>query len=184
MKSVPVLLSSLALAFAAFAQNHPVQPRASAVTNRPPASVAELIGKDQFGADFRSVAPFGKPLLVTLADQRGATQTGGWVSPLRERFGDGILFLAVADVSAVPTGMREMIRRKFHEKYPRPMLMDWTGDLTRRMNAVRRRCNLYVVAPDGKILAFHSGEADEAALGKVCELLTGLGVKPVSAKER
>ena len=184
MRTVPVLLSSLVFAFAAFAQKHPVQLKASAVTNRPPAAVVGFTGKDQSGADFRSVAPFAKPLLVTLADQRGATQTEGWISPLRERFGDGISFLAVADVSAAPTGMREMIRQKFHEKYPRPMLMDWTGEWTRRMNAVRRRCNLYVVAPDGKVLAFHSGEADETTLGKVYELLDGLGVKPALAKEK
>ena len=182
MRSIPVFLSSAAFAFAAIAQKHPVQLKASVVTNRPPAAVVAFAGKDQFGADFRSLAPFAKPLLVTLADQRGATQTEGWVSPLRARFGDGISFLAVADVSAVPTGMRELIRQKFHEKYPRPMLMDWTGEWTRRMNAVRRRCNLYVVAPDGKVLAFHSGEADEAALGTVYELLTGLGVKPALAE--
>lgn len=179
MKALLALLAPMCLAAAVFAQKHPVAQPAVAVTNRPPAVVGEFIGKDQFGSDFRMEKPFAKPLVVTLADQRGATQTDGWVGPLVAKFGDRISFLAVADVSAVPSGMREMIRQRFREKYPRPTLLDWTGETSKRLNAVRRRCNLYVVAPDGKVLAMHSGEADEAALGKIFTLVEGLGVRPV-----
>lgn len=177
MRVLSVLFASLALSLSAFGQKHPIVQPALTVTNRPPAEVGEFVGKDQFGADFRMAKPFAKPLVVTLADQRGAAQTDGWVGPLVARFGDRISFLAVADVSAVPPGMREMIRQRFREKYPRPTLLDWTGETSKRMNAVRRRCNIYLVGPDGKVLAMHSGEAEQASLGKLSALIEGLGVR-------
>lgn len=180
MKLVWSIFAGAVLAFVALAQKHPiVETKPAIVTNLPPARVSAFVGKDQFGGDFKISTPFAKPLLVTLADQKGAQQTDGWVQPLSERFGDGIAFLAIADVSAVPASMREMIRKKFTEKYSRPSLMDWTGEITGGLNAVRRRCNLYVVAPDGRVLSFHSGDADEAALAKINDVLAALGVKPV-----
>ncbi len=184
MKTVLVLGVTLVLSLSVFGQKHPVVQTAVAVTNRPPAAVGEFVGKDQFGADFKMAAPFAKPLVITLADQRGAAQTDGWVGPLVSKFGDRISFLAVADVSAVPSSMREMIRSKFREKYSRPTLLDWSGETSKRLNAVRRRCNLYVVAADGKVVAMHSGEADEVSLGKICALIEGLGVGPRSVESR
>lgn len=182
MKVVCAIFAVGLMVFAALAQKHPIiETKPAVVTNLPPARVSAFVGKDQFGADFKLAAPFAKPLLITLADQKGAQQTDGWVLPLRERFGDGIAFLAIADVSAVPASMREMIRKKFTEKYAHPSLMDWTGEITGGLNAVRRRCNLYVVAPDGRVLSFHCGDADEAALAKINGVLAGLGVKPAQS---
>ena len=184
MKSVLVFVVTLVLYLSVSGQKHPVVQTAVAVTNRPPTVVGEFVGKDQFGADFKLATPFAKPLVITLADQRGAAQTDGWVGPLASKFGDRISFLAVADVSAVPSGMREMIRSKFREKYSRPTLMDWSGETSKRLNAVRRRCNVYIVAPDGKVVAMHRGEADEASLGKIYSLIEGLGVRPRPVESR
>lgn len=177
MKAVLFLCATMALSVSVLGQKHPIVQSPAAVTNRPPAAVGGFVGKDQFGADFKLATPFAKPLVVTLADQRGATQTDGWVGPLVARFGDRIEFVAVADVSAVPAGMREMIRQKFREKYSRPTLLDWTGETSKRLNAIRRRCNLYIVAPDGRVVAMQSGEADEASIVKIYAVIEALGVR-------
>jgi hypothetical protein len=97
--------------------------------------------------------------LLTVADQKGARGMDGWIEAVKTRFGTNLPMIAVADVSTVPRLLRGFIRGKFVDRYPYPVLLDFTGDTIAAWRPQTGQPNLYLVANDGKVLGRFVGHA-------------------------
>jgi hypothetical protein len=133
---------------------------------------------DQFKQE-RSISFSNAPLrLLTVADQKGSDPMTNWVAGIKARFGTNLPMVAVADVSSVPGLLRGMIRRKFVERYRHPVLLDFTGDVIRPWKARAGEPNLFLAAPDGRLLGCFHGEATKTNLAPLLLLIEQHGVKP------
>ncbi len=117
--------------------------------------------------------------LLTVADQKGAGQMDPWIHALKERFGTNFAMIAVADVSKVPRLLRGFVRGKFVERYPYPVLLDFSGDTVSRWNPMPDTPNLYLLAPDGRVLWRRSGSAAETDVASLLQAAERNGVKAV-----
>ena len=132
-------------------RNDPVAPE-------PPPRLEAFTLSDQFERAHAIAFPRERPLLLTVADRKGAAQVPGWVTPMRERFGARLDQAGVADVSKVPGLLRGRVRAGFREEYAHPVLLDWQGTLCRAVKAERGQVTVLLVSSTGEIV-FRAGGA-------------------------
>ena len=136
---------------------------------------------DQFQRE-HSVTFTNAPVrLLTVADQKGADLLPPWIDAAKARFGTNLPMLAVADVSSVPRLLRGLVRRKFVERYPYPVMLDFAGDTIRSWQPHRDVPNLYVVSTNGAVLGSFHGLATSNNVFHLLHLLETNGVRTVSA---
>lgn len=99
---------------------------------------------DQFSKEYPWSMYRGKDVMLFLADRKGSELTTQWTTPLREKFGNAIEYIPIADVSAVPFFLKSFIRGKIKDKYQYPILLDWDGDVAEH----------YLLKPDVPTLVF------------------------------
>jgi hypothetical protein len=143
--------AALLLGGALSAQNEPAAPE-------PPPRLEAFTLSDQFERAHSIAFPRERPLLLTVADRKGATQVHGWVAPMRERFGARLDQTGVADVSKVPGFLRSRVRAGFREEYTHPVLLDWQGRVCRAVKAERGQATVLLVTRTGEIV-FRAGGA-------------------------
>lgn len=122
----------------------------------PPPRLEAFTLSDQFERTHAIAFPRERPLLLTVADRKGAAQVDGWVAPMRERFGARLDQAGVADVSKVPGFLRGRVRAGFREEYAHPVLLDWQGTLCRSVKAERGQVTVLLVSRTGEIV-FRAG---------------------------
>jgi hypothetical protein len=115
--------------------------------------------------------PATNATFLVIADWKGSAQLEPWIKPVRERFGSTSGIEGIADVSAVPPGLRAMVRRAFAKQLSYPVMLDWTGAVTRQFRPEKEVPNIYVLSPEGKILLRRSGGASDALLAEVFRAL-------------
>lgn len=138
---------------------------ANASTNQ----CAQFTLQDQFEKTHQFTFPQTKPVVLTVADQKGSNDIKDWAHPLAERFGDKIIIAGLADVSSVPAPLRGYVRSKFKKAIQYPVMLDWHGDASRSFNYAKGNANVYLVSPDGLILRHLTGKADEEQLKKLMD---------------
>jgi hypothetical protein len=109
-----------------------------------------------------------------VADKKGSEGIEGWAHPLAERFGDQIEIAGLADVSSVPGALRGLVRSKFKKAIQYPVMLDWDGDATQSFKYTRGKANVYLIAPDGRVLEHMYGEADAAAVNRLADQIKSL----------
>ena len=125
-------------------------PLFAAETNAP---FRQLVLRDQFDRQHWFEAGSNAVTVITVADRKGSEQVEGWVRAIKTRYAERVVQLGVADVSAVPSPMRGMIRKKFAEKYSvTPVLLDWKGEVTKHFSAQSSAVNVLVVSRSGTIV--------------------------------
>lgn len=134
---------------------------------------------DQFRQEHRVVFTNAPVRLLTVADQKGAERLGPWIDAVKERFGTNLAMIAVADVSKVPRLLRGFVRGKFVERYPYPVLLDFSGDTVSRWTPMPDTPNLYLLATDGRVLWRRSGSAAETDVASLLQAAERNGVKAV-----
>lgn len=125
-----------------------------------PARLEPFTLTDQFEREHAVNLPRERPLLLTVADRRAASQVASWVTPLKARFAGHLDYLGVADVRNVPSWLRGRVRRGFQEAYAHPVLLDWDGQLCRAVGVERGRVAVWLVARDGTVSFRGAGPAD------------------------
>jgi hypothetical protein len=99
---------------------------------------------DQFSKEYPWSLYRGKNVILLLADRKGSELTETWTTPLRQKFGTGVEYIPIADVSSVPFFLKSFVRGKIKDKYQYPILLDWDGDVAEH----------YLLKPDVPTLVF------------------------------
>lgn len=120
--------------------------------------------RDQFDTNHEFKFPSTKPIVLAVADKKGSDEIEAWAHPLAVRFGDRITIPGLADVSAVPRPLRGYVQSRFKKAITHPVMLDWDGDIASRFKYTKGQANVYLIAPDGRILHRVSGKATEAKL--------------------
>jgi hypothetical protein len=126
---------------------------------------------DQFRHEHVVVFTNAPLQLLTVADQKGAVGMDPWIDAVKTRFGTNLPMIAVADVSKVPRLLRGFIRGKFVDRYPYPVLLDFTGDTIAAWRPQTGEPNLYLVAQDGNVLGRFVGQATSSNTGSLLSLI-------------
>lgn len=168
MNRLVYILVACACVSAARAENSSTNAAsANVATNR----CAEFELKDQFDQVHAIKFPSTKPILLTVADKKGSEGIAGWAHPLGEKFGERIQISGLADMSAVPRPLRGFVQGKFKKAITYPTMLDWEGKISGGFKYEKNRPNIYLVARDGRVLRYFSGEADAQRLE---ELMTAM----------
>ncbi len=118
---------------------------------------------DQFGTNHVVKFPQPKPMVLIVADRKGAEQIDAWVAALKSRYGGRIEMIGVADVSVAPGWLHGMISKSFRKKYAYPILLDWSGKLPAALRCEKDVANVFLLDPAGMVLATERGECGESA---------------------
>lgn len=136
---------------------------AGAANNRAP----EFELKDQYGNAQAYRFPAAKVSVLIFGDRTGSKQIEGWVRPLYDRYQDRINIKGVAALSSVPSLMRGMVTRIFKSQVKYPVLLDWTGDVTKSYGYEASKANVFVVNQRGEILLRINGAATANGLEQI-----------------
>lgn len=165
-------------------------PSGAASTNAPAVVATNVCPafslRDQFGTGHDFKFPRTKPAVLAVADKKGSEDIEGWAQPLAGRFGDRIDIPGLADVSAVPRLLRGTVQSRFKKAVAHPVMLDWDGKVAGGFNYTKGQANIYLIAPDGRVLHHMAGRvsADKLAeLGSRIEALLN-ETAPAQAKAR
>jgi hypothetical protein len=131
-------------------------------TRMPQLSGFELA--DQHGVNHEVVFPREKPLLLAVADRRGAEQVEGWIDPLRASNDSRFDILGVAHLHPAPKFLRGRILRDLQRRYRTPLLLDWFGELEQRLACREGQANVFLVDRHGQVVHHQSGPATPGQL--------------------
>ncbi len=134
-----------------------------------PARVPDFTLVDQHGVTNHFTLPRTNLSFIVWADQKSSDQLEKWIQPVHDLHGGAVAILGVADLGGVPAMLRPLVRRAFVKNVPHPVLLDWTGNVTKLFRPVRKVANIYLVRTNGTVLAHWSGIATKAQLEEVTE---------------
>lgn len=104
--------------------------------------------------------PLAKPTVMAFADQKGAEQMEAWITPLFTRYGERIEIHGVAELSAVPGFARGIARGIIAGIVEQPVMLDWTGKVSKQFGMKAKVTNIYLLDTQGRIVVEGSGIAD------------------------
>jgi len=127
--------------------------------------------QDQYGRTHLFSFPQTKPVVLTVADKKGSEAIEPWVHPLAETFGDKIIIEGLADVSSAPGPLRGLVKSKFKKAITYPVMLDWKGDVAKGFSYTKGAANVFVIAPDGRMLMHRSGHVSKEQLNALKTLI-------------
>lgn len=136
---------------------------------------AEFSLLDQYGKSYRITYPQEKVCVFVFADKWGCTQVEGWVRPIYERYKDTIIILGVAQLANVPSWLRPTILGIFKRSIKFSVMMDWTGDVSRKYGYPGGKAFVVIVDRAGVIRKRVKGKASKDVIKQCCAIITGLG---------
>ena len=132
--------------------------------------------KDQFGKEHRIEFPRPRPVLLLVGDRHGAEEVDRWIPVLKRHWGERADIVGIAVVRGIPRLFHSRVAESVRRSRTQPVLLDFEGTVTTPLEYVRRRPNVYVIAPGGRMEAHVVGVPDEATLGPIRKALAGLGI--------
>lgn len=127
---------------------------------------AEFSLKDQFGTTYDYTFPRAKISVLAFSDKEGAEQLEDWIRPLFEKYQDRIDIRGVAELSAVPSLARGIVRGMIKKKSKHPVMLDWKGEVSRNYKYQKEVANIVLINQDGLIVTREIGSADAGRLDK------------------
>jgi hypothetical protein len=134
--------------------------------------------QDQHGQTHEIRFPQDRVFVLAFADRAGSDQMEGWVRPLYERYRESISIRGVAKLAGVPTILRPALRAIFRKNVVYPVMMDWTGSVSKDFEYVANMANVVVLGPDGRIEHRINGPVSEEALRACFERIDRLLLAP------
>ncbi len=140
----------------------------AALRSAPAAEVAAVLRapdfklSDQYGQSLSIQYPRESACVLIFADQRGSSQVEGWVRPLYSRYQGRVTISGVAELSSVPSALRTMIQGIFKKTIQFPVMLDWTGRVSRQHEYRGKAAAVVIVDPQGLILHRETGNANPA----------------------
>lgn len=117
---------------------------------------------DQFGTNHSVAFPRPRPVLLLVGDRRGSEEVDAWIEPLKLRWKSTADLLGIGDVAGAPRFLRGRITDGIRKQRSRPLMLDFDGKVTGPLHCQAKTANLYVVDPEGRILARFFGLPDAA----------------------
>lgn len=129
---------------------------------------------DQFGQEKRIAYPQTRPSVLIFADRAGSEQVEGWVRPLHKRYGEQVFICGVAELSAVPAALRGVIGSMFKHRVKYPVLLDWTGAVSRGHQYQGGKASLLLIDDDGAIRYRLDGPASAERVAALEQRIDGM----------
>ena len=162
-----VTLCSVVTVHAAETATMPVGgiPAGKATQGYPMASAFVL--RDQYNNTHTYRFPQAKVSLLVLADYAGSKQLEPWIRPVYERYQDTIDIYGVADLAILPGFARGLVRKAFRKQLAYPVMLDWSGDVTKSYNYQSGQANLFVIDRGGQMVLTIIGPVNPSRLQQV-----------------
>ena len=138
-----------------------------AATSSQRAAPIEFTLTDQDGQARVVDYPREKVTVFVVADQKGSGEIAGWITPLYARYENRIEISGIAALPGIPPMFQGLFRREFKKRLTYPVMLDWTGDISRRFGYEKERAQLFVMGQDGRVVLRQSGAANERSLAEV-----------------
>jgi hypothetical protein len=122
---------------------------------------------DQRQTAHRYDFPRPKISVLIFADYAASAQLENWIQPLYDRYRDAIAIDGVAVLSKAPRLLRGIVRAAFRDRLARPVMLDWSGAVSSDYQYEKGEANLFVIAPNGRILVKVVGAISAANLQRV-----------------
>jgi hypothetical protein len=122
--------------------------------------------------------PRDKVSVFVIADHKGSSEIAGWITPLYQRYQQRCRDRRHRGVTGIPRCFRDCFRREFKKRLAFPVMLDWTGDVSRSMGYENNRAQLLVVSRSGRVALTKSGPAHEQALAEVIGAIDRLRANP------
>jgi hypothetical protein len=123
--------------------------------------------KDQYDNSASYRFPKQKVTVLTFGDRKGSEQIEGWARPLWDRYQTKIDQQGVAVLNSVPFFARGIVRGVFKSKVKYPVLLDWTGKVSKAYGYTGGKANLFVIDRNGHIVMKITGAATPRELQNV-----------------
>ena len=126
---------------------------------------------DQFGAPKNCQYPKTNITVLIVADRQGCESIEGWIEPIKRQYGGRIDLIGLADLPDVPRFIRGMVVGKFKKKMTHSVGLDWNGEISRALGAIKETPNVYVMDVKGRQLLHVSGSVTEQGLSNVVQTI-------------
>lgn len=118
--------------------------------------------------------PVSKVLVVAVADRKGNAQIDAWIRPVHDQYRDRIEIIGIADVSAVPTLLRGMVRKRFPKEREYPVMLDWEGKVARSFDYRKETANVFVLDATGGVIWQGAGHANDSGIKALLNAIESL----------
>jgi hypothetical protein len=149
----------------------PAGPAGEADRTNQLAQVKDFELTDQLGQLHRLHFPRTNLTLLVLADREGAAQIDSWIAPLRQRYTNQVKLAGIADVSAAPAWMSNSLVRRFQREQREPVMLDWSGAVSRQLAPRKGKANLYLLNQQGQLIRRWAGASDRAGTQEVFDAI-------------
>ena len=112
---------------------------------------------DQYGTNHSFSFPRNRPLILLVGDRRGSEEIDPWIEPLKKRWTQTADIAGLADVQGAPRFLRGRITDAIRKSRTKPLLLDFEGKVTETLALKKKTANIFVVSPDGAVLAHVAG---------------------------
>ena len=120
--------------------------------------------KDQFGKVHEYKFARGKISILAFADKDGSEQLEAWIRPLYEKYGEKVDIHGIAELSAVPSIARGIVRVMIKKKSKQSVMLDWKGEVSKQYSYQKDKANIILIDADGNIVAKEVGASDAKKL--------------------
>lgn len=120
--------------------------------------------KDQNDASYTIKFPRDKVTVLIFGDREGSEQIEGWTRPIYNQYGSRIDVYGIAELSAVPSLARGIVRRIIKSRTKYSVLLDWSGSVSKTYGYEKGKANVVVIDKKGNILAKRTGAANQSGL--------------------
>lgn len=159
----PLLILIVIESLTAFANVH-----AADVNTFPTNAPSHLELRDQYNAVRNISFPTTNVTILTIADRKGSEEVDAWIAALKPVYAGRVDFRGLADVAGVPGFLQQRVRRKFQETHKYPVMMDWNGQVCRRLGYSAGKANVLVIDRKGRIRGRFCGEATTLLVKQAC----------------
>lgn len=122
---------------------------------------------DQFGDPKSCDYPKTRITVLVVADRKGCESIDGWIEPIKKQCGNRIDLLGLADLPDVPRFIRGMVVAKFKRRTAHAVGLDWNGEVSRALGAIKEEPNVFVMDMKGVQLLHVSGTVTDQTLSNV-----------------
>jgi len=130
--------------------------------------------EDQFRDRHAFTFPRAKATALILGDRKSGRQGEKWAQALYDRYEGAIVLEGMGVGRGVPKWERPIIRFILRKITPYPILLDWKGTVGRAYGFERKKPNVVVIDPQGRIRLKHAGVVTAESKDKVFAVLDEL----------
>jgi hypothetical protein len=127
--------------------------------------------EDQFGKDISIKFPSDKVAILIFGDRKGAEQIEGWVRPIYNKYSDQVYIFGIAELSVVPWAIRPIVRTTIRSKTKNPVLLDWSGKVSKSYGYEKGKANVFIVGKNGSIVGVKRGVVSNGGLNEVYQVI-------------